>query len=146
MDSLYQFRRMELKDIPFFNSVRNESCSYLHDSSKYTIEESKEWFFKNTPVFFIVSHDGNDIGYFRTSNWGKNSVYIGMDISYNMRGKGHAQMSYPLFIQFLEDTYGIDQFYLRVLISNERAQHIYRKVGFVVIEETEIDLKMELRI
>jgi RimJ/RimL family protein N-acetyltransferase len=69
-----------------------------------------------------------------------------MDIAKNMRGKGHAQICYPVFMDFLEDMYNIDTFYLRVLKSNERAQHIYGKVGFVVIEETEKDLKMELRI
>ena len=144
MDSLYQFRKMELKDISFFNLVRNESCLYLHDSNRYTIEESEEWFLKHTPVFFIVSHDKNDIGYFRTSNWERDSVYIGMDISCNMRGKGHAQICYPVFMDFLKDVYNINKFYLRVLKSNERAQHIYRKIGFVIIEETEEDLKMEL--
>jgi len=122
---------MTIDDIPFFNIVRSQSYEYLHDSTNYTLEQNIEWFNKTNPKFFIVSVDGKDIGYFRTSDWTPISVMIGMDIDPKYRGNGYAQEAYRLFIKHLK-CLGINTVYLEVLEYNTRAKHIYDKLGFIV--------------
>ena len=72
-------RRMTKKDIPFFNCLRNDCSSFLHDQSKYSLDESLKWFEREHPKFFILEFSGDKIGYFRTSIEDAR-FFIGLDI------------------------------------------------------------------
>ena len=128
------------EDLPFLLEIRNECREYLHDSKIFTLEECINWFESTQPKFYILEYLGERIGYFRTSNWSKDSVYIGLDIHKNYRGKGYAVTAYKLFIDKLDK----EIYYLKVLMKNKRAIHIYKKLGFQIIGTCQNSLDMRL--
>jgi RimJ/RimL family protein N-acetyltransferase len=144
-----EIRKMSINDIEFFNKVRNESVNFLHDNTKYSLEDNIKWFEKNKPRFFIVEVDNKPIGYFRTSNWVDHTLYIGMDIHPKYRGLGYAMPAYEIFIEKLKNKYDIKKIYLEVLTSNKRAINIYNKLNFTIIDllphnVNDKSIKMEL--
>lgn len=143
-------RRMIFDDLEFFNKLRNSCVGFLHDKTKHSLDQAKQWFLKNKPVYFILLVDNEKVGYFRTSNWTSNSCYIGLDIDECYRGKGYAVPAYREFVALLKQHYNISNIYLEVLSSNTRAIHIYNKLGFektseLYYSETENTIKMQLR-
>jgi len=131
---MIKFRRIEENDLQFLNNVRNEYCEeFLHDSRKFTLEETKEWFIKNTPNFYIIMFDDEKIGYFRLSNYSNvnKNIYIGADICPKFKGKGFGKLSYEKFIPFLFKTYNLNKISLEVLSNNIIALNLYKKLGFV---------------
>lgn len=126
------FREMLVDDIEFFLGVRNQSTEYLHNDTKFTIDEAMGWFKKTNPKFFIIELGTKPIGYFRTSNWDteNKTLYLGCDIHPNYRGFGFAQLAYKEFINVLFLEYKIETIQLEVLENNDRAKHIYQKLGF----------------
>ena len=137
-------RELKIRDVPFFNGVRNECAKYLHNPDTHTLPEAYEWFRSNTNPFFIYELNGEMIGYFRTSNWTSDSCYIGMDIHKDYRGKKLAYTAYQEFIAFLYSVYNISTFYLEVLESNVRAYNLYVKLGFKEVERSDGNIKMRL--
>jgi RimJ/RimL family protein N-acetyltransferase len=128
------FRGMCITDLEFFNEVRN-SCAekYLHDSRKFTLEQTKEWF-KITPnIYYIIENDGEKIGYFRMSNYSEQNknIYIGADLHENYRGKGFGYEAYKMFINFLFKTIDLNKISLEVLETNGIAMKLYKKLGFI---------------
>jgi len=144
---------MTLRDVPFFNVVRNASREWLHDSTEFTLPQSVEWFQRESPPYLIILLDGVPIGYCRISNphapsdsgWGLSTErYIGIDLHPDYRGHGLAREAYDVLLATLRAN-GVRQFRLRVLKKNERAKHIYDTLGFRVVNETEDDVEMVLR-
>lgn len=133
-------RHMTIDDIPFFIDIRNECCEFLHDNTQYAVEESRAWFQKNSPLFFVISYRNNDVGYFRTSEHSKEnrSIFIGADIHKDYRNKGIASAAYPVFIEYLREIMNINILFLDVLETNFRAIHLYNKLGFHEISKTKI--------
>lgn len=123
-------RRMVTNDVPFFNRVRNDSREFLHDDTEYSVAQSSEWFTSTNPEYYILTIDGADVGYFRTSHRLKYSIHIGLDIAIAYRGRGYAKHAYNFFMNHLHTTSGINRFYLCVLDTNPRGKHIYETVGF----------------
>lgn len=133
-------RKLIKDDLPFLLEIRNECYLFLHDPRTFTLEECIEWFESTNPKYYILEYLGERLGYFRTSCWTQNSVYIGLDIHKNYRGKGYAVSAYELFMDILEK----EVYYLRVLTSNKRALHIYKKLGFEIIGSDKDSLDMRL--
>jgi len=133
--------RMTLRDIPLFNSVRNECRAFLHDTKKYTLEESADWFRKTQPDFGVLClayDEGDDlpIGYFRTSERTATSVVVGLDIHKDFRGRGLAREAYKVLFHVLKcRSPGLETFELRVRQDNTRARHLYEALGFVYMGE-----------
>ena len=51
----YYFKKITINDIEFLNEVRNEYASeYLHDTRKFTLYESIEWFNRNDLDYWII--------------------------------------------------------------------------------------------
>src|SRR5210317_1003941 len=128
-----KIRRMVESDLPFFNEVRSHSSMFLHDKNNYTLEDNVKWFKSLESPFFIVEILNEDIGYFRTSNWNNNTLYIGMDIHKKYRGLGYAKPSYLKFMKHLKEEFNIKTIFLEVLSSNKRAINIYNKLDFTII-------------
>jgi len=127
------FRKITFEDVPFVNEVRNTYCEkFLHDSKQYSLQESYVWFFKTNPDFWIITKNKKSVGYFRLSNYSpeNRSIYIGADISEEFSGNGIATESYKKFIPFIFDRYKLNKISLEVLSTNERAIHLYKKLGF----------------
>ena len=136
------FKKMKEEDVPFFVSLRNSCVDYLHCSEKFTEEQALNWFDNTNPLFYIINLEEKEfpiisttkIGYFRTSNYSKTNknIYIGADISEEYRGKGMGTKAYLKFIPFLFKELDLHKISLEVLETNERAAHLYTKVGFVI--------------
>lgn len=133
-------RELTKEDLPFLLEVRNECRHFLHDPREFTLEECQAWFEKERPDFYILQVNGESIGYFRTSDWTEDSVFIGLDIHKDYRGKGFAIPAYRMFIGMLN----MPTYFLRVLKTNIRAIHIYNKLGFEIVGEDEDSLDMML--
>lgn len=128
------FKKMNLNHLEFINTVRNQySNEYLHDSRKFTLEETKNWYYKSNPDFWMILLDDITVGYFRLSNYSKQNknIYIGADIAPEYTGKGIAKEAYKKFIPHLFTMYGLNKISLEVLETNQRAINLYNKLGFV---------------
>tara|TARA_S200002703_G_scaffold22639_4_gene19327 strand:- start:9765 stop:10208 length:444 start_codon:yes stop_codon:yes gene_type:complete len=146
-----EIREMVKEDLIFFNEVRNNSVGFLHDNTKYSLKDNLKWFIGTNPKFFIVEDNGEPIGYFRTSKWVENTLYVGMDIHPKYRGIGYAKKSYNLFFKYLKKEYSVEEVFLEVLNTNKRAIHIYNKLGFTIIDllphnNKELSIKMKLKL
>ena len=146
-----EIREMKENDLTFFNEVRGLSVDFLHDKTKYTLENNLTWFLNTNPKFFIVEVENHPIGYFRTSNWVDNTLYVGMDIHPKHRGLGYSIPSYKSFFNILKNDYSIDCVFLEVLNTNNRAINIYNKLGFTIIDlliynNNELSIKMKLKL
>ena len=87
----------------------------------------------------MVTLGTKNIGYFRTSNWDEEETtfYLGCDIHPNYRGYGFAQKAYIEIIDLFYSTMNITSIKLEVLRNNDRAKHIYTKLGFVEVDISE---------
>ena len=128
------FRGMCMSDLAFFNEVRN-SCAekYLHDSRKFTLEETQKWFLHTSNIYYIIENNGDRIGYFRTSNHSEinKNIYIGADLYENYRGMGLGYQAYKLFIDHLFTEFGFHKISLEVIETNGIAIRLYQKLGFI---------------
>lgn len=125
-------REMQHADLPFLIEVRNECRAMLHDDSAFTLDQAQAWFAATRPRFYIITHAGTRIGYFRTSHWDQaGSVSIGCDLHADHRGKGLAQAAYRLFLRFLFADCAVDKVWLEVLEHNAPARRLYQRLGFV---------------
>lgn len=129
------FNKLTYNDLDFLNKVRNSYCEeYLHDSRKFTIDETIKWFENTNPNFYVIQYNDEKIGYFRLSNYSENNknIYIGADISPLYTGNGYGYLSYCKFLPFLFEEYQLNKVSLEVLSTNERAIHLYKKIGFII--------------
>lgn len=122
------------EDLEFFSEVRN-SCAveFLHDSRKFTLEETTSWFEKTKPDYYVARVEDEKIGYFRTSNLDniKKTIYIGCDIHEKYRGRGIGFRCYQEFIPLISSKYNLSTIYLEVLSTNSVAIKLYKKLGFI---------------
>lgn len=129
------FRKITSNDLQFLNIVRNTySKDYLHDSRVFTLDETIQWFLKVNPDYYIIEINLKKIGYFRLSNHSieNRNIYIGADIHPDFCGLGYATQAYKQFIPFLFKEYNLNKISLEVLATNDRAIHLYKKLGFVL--------------
>ena len=141
---------MTLRDVPLFNTVRNASREWLTDKAAYTLPDAADWFKRGGgKQFRVILLGGVPIGYCRVADvvHGDPAIekWVGMDIHPDYRGRGLAQIAYPLLLAELHEA-GVRKFWLRVLKSNMRARHIYDKLGFVSVLEVGDEIEMLLEV
>lgn len=130
---MFDFKQITKEDLCFFNEVRNEcALEYLHDSRIFSYDEVLNWFEKTNPNYYLVFYENNKIGYFRLSNYSSinKTVYIGMDLHKNWRGKKLAYNAYKQFIPKIVQELNLRKIYLEVLSTNTVAKNLYKKLGF----------------
>jgi diamine N-acetyltransferase len=143
----FKFRGLEYKDLCWFKDVRSTAYHQLYNDQDFSLEEYQEWYNTkhgegNEELFFVININDTDIGYFRTSEHDgvNHSFKIGGDIHSDHRGKGYAVPAYEAFFKYMKDMItSIPHYtvYLDVLESNERAVHIYKKLGFKTFDTKE---------
>lgn len=129
----FSFRPLEEKDLPFLNEIRNlYAPEFLHDSRTFTLEQTKEWFNKAKPEFYIMECFDREIGYFRISNYSpeNKNLYIGADIHPLFTNRGLGYKAYKDFIPFIFKKYNLHKISLEVLEDNHKAFNLYKKLGF----------------
>jgi RimJ/RimL family protein N-acetyltransferase len=131
---MFLFRALSEEDLQFLNEIRNDCAEdYLHDSRKFTLDQTREWFHKVQPDYYVIQFENTDIGYFRVSQHSElnKNLYIGADLHKDFRGKKLAYPAYIQFISFLFNEYGLNKISLEVLATNVRAYNLYKKLGFI---------------
>tara|TARA_R110001632_G_scaffold29062_2_gene77251 strand:+ start:357 stop:773 length:417 start_codon:yes stop_codon:yes gene_type:complete len=117
---MVDLRPLNKNDLPFLLEIRNDdSTRYnLENNSKFTLEESLEWFRQNNPKWFIIEINRHAVGYIRTNN-----NEVGCDIHPNFRKKGYAKMAYELYLK--------DKNYASLWVFEDNfAKNLYKKLGF----------------
>jgi RimJ/RimL family protein N-acetyltransferase len=130
---MFLFRSLSEEDLQFLNEIRNDCAEdYLHDSRKFTLDQTKEWFYKVQPDYYIIQFENTDIGYFRVNQYSElnKNLYIGADLHKDFRGKKLAYPAYIQFMSFLFNEYGLNKISLEVLDTNVRAYNLYKSLGF----------------
>ena len=129
---MLSFHELTYDDLEFFLETRNECKDFLHNNSKFTLDDCKEWFKEIEGEYYLIKNNDIKIGYFRTSKFNEinKSIYVGSDININHRGKGFAKKIYSLLLQHLKEKYDIKIFHLEVLSHNEVGVSLYKKLGF----------------
>lgn len=127
-------RPIRIEDAASINRIRNQSVQYLHDNTTFSIESTMRWMEENHPDWYAILCDGEMVGYFRISNQSAASrnLYIGADIEESQRGKGIGYESYLIMMERLFKDRQLNKISLEVLSNNDRAFHLYRKLGFSV--------------
>lgn len=129
---------MQLTDPEYVNQVQQrawfESMS-LSKSSKRFVVEATVTSSVGSPTSMVswVTPGWSWIGVFRVDNIDlKNrSVMVGLDITPEHRGHGLSKPIYEHFLSYYFDQCGMNRVYLKVLETNARAIHIYKKLGFI---------------
>jgi RimJ/RimL family protein N-acetyltransferase len=130
---MFEFKIIEKEDLMFLNDVRNDCAfEYLHDSRTFTYEQTTEWFEKTKPNYYLILYENCRIGYFRLTNYSSvnRTIYIGMDLHKDWRGKKLSHKAYQLFIPIIVKKYNLRKIYLEVLSTNIVAKNLYKKLGF----------------
>ena len=108
---------------------------YLNNPTMFSPYQTKQWL-KNLPetsqrlivfdnyVFFIGLVRIDHIDHIN-----KNCM-IGLDITTEERGRGHAKHIYNQLFDYWFNQMNMNMMYLEVLETNQRAIHIYAKLGF----------------
>lgn len=113
-----------------------EVLSMLTDPHEVTPEEQKAWFDSlqkgSSRKRWVVWEDNSPIGLIRLDSIDtyNRSICVGMDIEKNFRGKGLSQLAYKELLRELFQNLAINRVWLLVNEKNERAIHIYKKLGF----------------
>jgi RimJ/RimL family protein N-acetyltransferase len=142
-----QIRPMIESDLPVVNHIRNQSRSFLHNESEYTLDQTISWFFDTNPEWYIIEANERVVGYFRTSEHSheNRSMCIGADIEEESRGKGIAKQAYRKMMRFLFEKHKLQVIRLEVLETNTRAISLYKKLGFTENCTTKVWRKSEKR-
>ncbi len=140
------FRPLEQNDLAWFIETRNSVRDMLHDPSKFSIEDAMKWFPTATSRYWIIVIDGSNVGYFRVTQISPFKVLIGADISPKHQKKGIASTAYPKFVNEILVPNGITELELQVLKINKTALSLYKKLGFVIYDESPIDLRMRVSV
>lgn len=139
----FGLRPLESIDAGWLVCMRNdeEVISNLHDPMMYSADATEQWiknmpkgslrwviYHNPAPFFSLYPHIGIiRIDHFDTLN---RNCYVGMDIDKQWRGKGLSKEIYKIVLDRLFRVYNMETIYLEVLATNERAIHIYKKLGF----------------
>jgi ribosomal protein S18 acetylase RimI-like enzyme len=126
----YRIRPMILADLLEVKIVRDQCLSFIHDKVSYDLSATIKWLKTTESKYLSVIDESNTvIGYFRLTNISNDHCFVGMDLHQEYRGKGIALNTYNTVMTELKK-YGICNFSLYVLSSNEHAIRLYNHIGF----------------
>lgn len=118
-------------DFMFMAKVRNESSFYLDNAENYDSSAVKEFLENHWKNYKIVFLSSDRIGYLRLNIFEheeRRVQSVGLDLAQEYRGKGLSVIIYKKIIKTLQNSNL--PIVLWVLDFNDRAFHIYKKIGF----------------
>jgi len=99
----------------------------------------------NTTRRFIIEINNKPSGEMNYRNKGNGIVEIGIKIcDFSEQEKGHGIKLLELFINYLFKELNFKKIILDTKLENKRAQHVYKKIGFIKIKEDEEAVYYEL--
>ena len=128
------------ESVEWARQMRNhpETRSFLANTDEISKKEQRAWFkslqTSKTSFRILVHHRGETVGLIRLDHYDEKnkSICVGMDIHPDHRGQGLSSTVYEMLFQFLFDgSAALHRVWLLVGAYNERAIHIYKKLGFV---------------
>lgn len=135
------YRILERGDLEFARLLHNEdeTLLFLSDIEQISEPQQEQWFeavsLSAASRRYVVTENisGDYVGIFRVDklDWKNRSVCVGLDIISTKRGNGYSYLIYNHFFDYLFCQCGLKRIYLATLDSNEIAQKIYNKLGFV---------------
>jgi RimJ/RimL family protein N-acetyltransferase len=140
------FRELKHSDLSWFIELRNSVREMLHNPSMFNLQDGMKWFPTSKTSYWVIELNGQRVGYFRITDTDVNQVMIGADIDPLFQGKGIASTVYPIFVQEVLIPRGVSNLELRVLKKNEIAIRFYKKLGFVIDDQTSIDFHMSIKV
>ncbi len=138
----------ELTDVPQIVALRNDPSTllHLHDVNQYNAAQTESWLrslpatskrysvfeWLNTPA--TPAHCGEFMGLVRIDRIDSvnRNCAVGLDLVPQQRGKGLSVKVYKWLLDYLFLQLNMHMVYLEVLESNERAIHVYERLGFQV--------------
>ncbi len=141
-------RPSELSDVAEIVALRNDPSTLLrlHDVNQYNAAHTEQWLrtlpgsskrysiftWENAPQTPV--HSGEFLGLIRIDRIdGVNrNCAVGLDIVPQHRGHGLSAKAYAWLLDYLFHQLNMHMVYLEVLASNERAIHVYERIGFQV--------------
>lgn len=144
---LVKLRPLEYKDLGEFLKIRNAVADMLHNNSRYSLNECREWFVTTSIEYFVVETDALGLlGYFRVNSQESHDkrIEIGLDLNPKYQGRKWSKSIYKCFVEEVLAPNEIEYVTLRVLKKNLKAINLYLSVGFRVTNETELDWGMEI--
>lgn len=135
----YSLRPIEKNDLEWIRQLRNDESTWSQLGTVTFIYEAtqKLWFDalskRRNQEYLIFTKDKKKLGIVRLTEIDKinSSMCVGGDIVPELRGKGLSKIMYKLIFKLGFDTLGMNRLWLMVLETNEKAIHIYKKIGFV---------------
>ena len=138
----------ELIDVPQIVALRNDPSTllHLHDANQYNATQTETWLrtlpaaSKRYSVFEWVNslqapaQCGEFLGLVRIDRIDaiNRNCAVGLDLVPAYRGKGISAKVYAWLLDYLFHQLNMHMVYLEVLESNERAIHVYERLGFRV--------------
>lgn len=135
----FNIRAVEEDDLEFIRNIRNDVELYPFLGTFEIISKAKQikWFKSlqddDARLYLIFeTYNKKKIGYVRITQIDKlnKSMCVGGDISKDNRGKGYSKYMYELIFDLGFNKLNMNRLWLFVLETNERAIHIYEKLGF----------------
>ena len=144
---MFNLRYIDESDLDFITDIRQDpevqsNVGTLLFTNK---EKQKQWFsnlckdesrmyliLESTQMFENKKDATVKIGYVRMTDIDhKNkSVCVGGDIEYCYRGRKYGKEMYKLIFDLCFNQLGMNRVWLLVLETNERAKHLYERMGF----------------
>jgi|SRR5690625_479433 len=127
----------EKTDIPFLHELFNDKSvmDYWFTEPHFSLEKMEEMFRANQETkrnFIAINEVGEKVGlvglYFIDFRHRHAEFAIAFDPK--QQGKGYAAEATRLLLDYAFFTLNLHKVYLIVIASNEKAIHIYRKLGF----------------
>jgi RimJ/RimL family protein N-acetyltransferase len=107
---------------------------------KQILEESDE-----TTRRWIIEIDGEPSGEMNYRNKGNGTAEIGIKIcDFSKQEKGYGTTLLRMFIRYLFEQLNYEKIILDTKPNNQRAQHVYEKIGFTKTEMDENAVRYEL--
>jgi diamine N-acetyltransferase len=136
----------EVADVPLIVALRNDPSTllHLHDVNQYNATQTETWLrtlpatSKRYSVFEWLNAPatpaqcGDFIGLVRIDRIDavNRNCAVGLDLVPQQRGKGLSAKVYTWLLDYLFLQLNMHMVYLEVLESNERAVHVYERLGF----------------
>lgn len=141
--NMVNLRGLEEKNIEMLRGWRNENRKFFFNSEIITKDQQKNWFAgyeqkRDDYVFIIEAPKEVPVGsvsLYHIDLSKKTAEYGRIMIAKKHKRKGYGEDATKVLISYGFSKMGLNEIYLEVIKSNDRAINLYKKLGFTITEE-----------